>query len=214
MEIKELSYIFAAKIQFLRFNFGLIIMTRYSFADFGTIIADSYGIAKSHGFHAEDANRCTEHFIMLIVSELGEVIEADRKGKCCDLGIFDDAFRTVPFKEAFETYVKDSIGDEFADIVIRLADLCGVVGVRIEPSAMDDEFEEDFGDYTFTECAFVLNHILVSGTSVDDDLEQRLGSALSFVIAWCHHLGIDLEEHVSLKMAYNDLRPMLNGKRY
>ena len=190
-------------------------MKRYRFDRFNEVIKDSYDVAKRRGFHDDDANKRTEHFVMLIVSELGEVIEADRKGKRCDLGIFDDAIRTVPFKEAFETYVKDSVGDEFADIVIRIADLCGVAGLYdVTPVAMDEEFESDFKDFTFTECGFVLNHILVSGESVDDDLESRLGSALSFVISWCHHLGIDLEGHVTLKMAYNDLRPMLNGKLY
>ena len=189
-------------------------MKDYRLEQFGKIIRDAYDIASAHGFHEKDSELNVEHFLMLIVSEIGELVDADRRGRRSGFGLFDDALRTRDFRYCFETYIKDTVEDEFADIAIRIADLCGVYGIEVSPAAMDDYFESDFSCLTFTERAFVLNHMLVSGDDAEEDLKNRLGSALSFVVAWCNAEGIDLARHISMKMKYNEGRPMLNGKKY
>ena len=45
------------------------------------LIKRAYSIAATHGFHEVD--RSNAHFMMLVVSEIGEMVEADRK-KCRD----------------------------------------------------------------------------------------------------------------------------------
>ncbi len=67
--------------------------------------------------------------LMLIVSELGESVEALRNNKRARL--FDiDKEQLEPFE--FERLVKDTFEDEIADVFIRLCDLVGFMGFDIE----------------------------------------------------------------------------------
>ena len=101
--------------------------------------------------------------LMLVVSELSEALEADRKNRRARLGDFEsrqkhrneisETTQEDYFKESFETYIKDTFEDEIADTMIRLFDICG-------------------------------------------------------------HLDIDIEKHIKLKTAYNELRPHKHGKGY
>ncbi|MBN2890521.1 MAG: hypothetical protein JXL97_01515 [Bacteroidales bacterium] len=91
---------------------------------------------KKKGFW--DKERETGTLLMLIVSEVAETLEADRKDR------FTNVPENVVWKEDwdigekssdvtnFETYVKDTFEDEIADTFIRLMDLCGARGIDIE----------------------------------------------------------------------------------
>lgn len=74
--------------------------------------------------------------LMLITSELGEALEADRKNRHADLETFEKVFDNnapVVFKKAcFESFIKDTFEDEIADAFLRLMDLCGEYGIDIE----------------------------------------------------------------------------------
>ena len=79
--------------------------------------------------------------LMLIVSELGEACEADRKNRHADLRKFqyyyEHLFQTGEslgsrFKNAFEHEVKDTFEDEIADAFMRLMDLYGAMNIDIE----------------------------------------------------------------------------------
>ena len=97
--------------------------------------------------------------IMLIVSELSEALEADRKNRhtnmelaekdfpcalihpegycvgfvCRDTNEPIDALKAQAMcKHAFEKHIKDTFEDEIADAFLRLMDLCGEYGIDIE----------------------------------------------------------------------------------
>ena len=83
--------------------------------------------------------------LMLIVSELGEACEADRKNKHANFKIFGDTYelelsdfagtfpnRPPAYKTAFEAGIKDTFEDEIADTFMRLMDLCGALDIDIE----------------------------------------------------------------------------------
>lgn len=86
--------------------------------------------------------------LMLIVSELGEACEADRKNRHANISAMQTALSeiddkigdiTLPpieenekFKAVFEVYVKDTFEDEIADAFLRLMDLCGAMNIDIE----------------------------------------------------------------------------------
>lgn len=78
--------------------------------------------------------------LMLIVSELGEACEADRKNKHADFIAFREAILRIDarsdssekFKSAFEAHIKDTFEDEIADAFLRLMDLCGEHHIDIE----------------------------------------------------------------------------------
>jgi len=78
------------------------------------------------------ANQNIGEKLMLIVSELGEAMEAHRKGKFA-YGKFDpiDVSDEVFIKE-FEFDIKDTFEDELADTTIRLFDLAYAMGIDIE----------------------------------------------------------------------------------
>ena len=71
--------------------------------------------------------RETGTLLMLIVSELAEAMEADRKGRYADLGKY---YKGIEY--SFETYVKDTFEDELADTAIRIFDLCEALGIDIQ----------------------------------------------------------------------------------
>ena len=67
--------------------------------------------------------------LMLVVSELSEALEADRRGRYADISRLDfilgeNAVSTEEqhFKIKFEHHVKDTFEDEIADTFIRLFD--------------------------------------------------------------------------------------------
>jgi len=85
--------------------------------------------------------------LMLVVSELSEALEADRKGKVNMLRVFnqDLAFAKLTsydfdkgnencdwIKNRFETTIKDTFEDEIADSFIRLMDLVGAFNIDID----------------------------------------------------------------------------------
>ena len=45
--------------------------------DYSSYIKEAFGIAKDHGSH--DVELPVNHFIMLIITEISEMVEADRK---------------------------------------------------------------------------------------------------------------------------------------
>lgn len=79
--------------------------------------------------------------LMLIVSELGEACEADRKNRHADFECYDSVYidallecgSTIDSEQiAFRKCIKDTFEDEIADAFLRLMDLCGAMNIDIE----------------------------------------------------------------------------------
>ena len=73
---------------------------------------------------------------MLIVSELSEALEADRKNKHAALNSFNcrknERSCIEDFQADFQELIKDTFEDEIADTFIRLFDLCGALNIDID----------------------------------------------------------------------------------
>jgi NTP pyrophosphatase (non-canonical NTP hydrolase) len=67
--------------------------------------------------------------LMLVVSELSEALEADRKGKHVQV---TDEVKDITDNLWFEAYIKDTFEDEMADVIIRILDICAVYNIDIE----------------------------------------------------------------------------------
>ena len=65
---------------------------------------------------------------MLVTSELGEAMEAHRKGNFTP-DLFKGSSHTP---SAFKEHIKDTFEDEIADAVIRLLDLSAGLGIDLE----------------------------------------------------------------------------------
>ena len=72
--------------------------------------------------------------LMLVVSELGECIEAHRNNDFADIDAFNEVLinETYDFETCFKKYVKDSVEDEMADAVIRLLDMAQGYGIDLQ----------------------------------------------------------------------------------
>jgi len=177
-------------------------------------IDEAYRIASQHGFHQE--KRTKEHWLMLVMCEISEAVEADRKGNHYN-GIedFEEREHVWPdFNERYEQYVKGSVAEELADAFIRLCDYAGeytLLPIDSPRKDLCEEWESIFGDKSFTYTAYSLCNIITSNHLTDT---QMLGMSLSFIECWAHFLNIDLKWHVETKMKYNENRAMLHGKQY
>lgn len=95
--------------------------------------------AIDHGFY-DDENINIPEKLMLIVSELGEAMEAYRKDYYSDnkeanriLNINEnDDGDDIIYNICFEESIKNTVEDELADTIIRLLDLCGHMKIDID----------------------------------------------------------------------------------
>jgi len=79
------------------------------------------------------ANKNIGELLMLIVSELGEAIEAHRKNEFAQVKRWKEESYTESGKKLlFEKLIKDSFEDELADAVIRIFDMCGYLKINLE----------------------------------------------------------------------------------
>lgn len=84
--------------------------------------------AVSKGFY--EGEKDTGALLMLIVTEVAEACEADRKDRFADWGGF--ALDGPTWVEAFDLHIKDTFEDELADIMIRVMDLAAFKGIDLE----------------------------------------------------------------------------------
>jgi len=105
------------------------------------MIKEAHDNAIEKGFYPEGENKNIGELLMLIVSELGEALEAHRCGrfipKELDTSYFYNTFEKDGIKHSymitfFEGYIKDTFEDEIADTFIRLFDLCEYLEIDIE----------------------------------------------------------------------------------
>lgn len=135
---------------------------------------EAYQNAVEHGWHDEDLS--TEHFLCLVISELMEAVQAERKGKRSDMAKFNEwqgnntpfseETRVRRFQEDFEAYIKDSVEDELSDVCIRMLDLAGLLGVSFLgvkfPLEIKEETYKDKSQDTFTEWCYNLTRFIAS----------------------------------------------------
>lgn len=185
----------------------------------------AYKTACDHGFHDEELSN--EHCLCLVISELMEAVEADRKGrlgKKCKAR-FEMEYNRYPalveeemrFKCSFEKHIKDTLPDELADATIRLLDLCGLRKIDIG-DFLDEIISEEAKRYngeTFTESIYAISTIPIRCEYEYDSLfNEQVNGMLLGIIGLAKHLNIDLFWHVEQKMRYNELRENKHGKKY
>lgn len=170
-----------------------------------------------HGFYENKPSNI--HFLCLIISELMEAVEADRKNQRAKThsedglryGIFSDqTFHTgnIYFKETFEVQIKNTLEDELADVVIRCLDLAGANNIDIPfgtPPAIRNQ------GTTFTEKVWFIVWVL---TNQQCSLTAKLHSTIGHCFQLAREYNFDLLWHIKKKMMYNSLRGQKHGKRY
>ena len=193
------------------------------------LIQVAHSQAKAKGFWGKERN--TGELLMLIVSECGEGLEARRMGRMARLGRYDtmrlEAGYSVEDNEIdtgnFVLYIKDTFEDELADIVIRIADLCGAVDGAAEELADEemDSVTHDGPDGSYNVGEQLLEVVrMIERIPVGEPgaslwvFSDACAWPMRAVFAIAEHHKIDLWRHIELKLAYNMTRPTLHSKQY
>lgn len=171
--------------------------------------------AVKHGWH--DETKPKDHWLMMIISEISEMVEADRKYRHTDkIGIYLIALadNDEDFKHYFELWAKDRVEDEMADVCISILDMAGEFNLRLDLNDAKVTFNDYSKEFTYR-CYNLLTYI-VDWDIIDDEeyLSWRLSELLVALSQWAEHDGIDLDWHIRQKMHYNELRPYKHGKKY
>lgn len=184
-------------------------------------IASAYKTACDHGFHDEEKSNA--HWMMLVCTEVAEMVEADRKNRhaiynaveYCDKHV--DEIDVQSRNRYFERDVKNTLEDETADVCIRLFDFMGMKG--LEPEVFADKHEDwvsYFGQMSVCEqCYEMLQGIsIICNESPKSEMAAIASGMILFCFHFAEHHGFNLEQHIVWKMKYNDLRVKLHGKNY
>lgn len=191
--------------------------------DLNRLRDEAYQNAVEHGWHDEDLS--TEHFLCLIISELMEAVQAERKGKRSDAAKFNEwqgnnipfseETRVRRFQEDFEAYIKDSVEDELSDVCIRIFDLAGLLGVSFLgvkfPLKIRDEIYKYKSQKTFTEWSYDLTRFIGNYNPWHITTLDFFVNILQEVFIMSKIKGFDLLLHIEQKMKYNRTRPRMHG---
>ena len=173
--------------------------------------------AVRHGWHEEKLS--ADHWLMMIITEVCEMIEADRKGKHANKEWFIQRMKESgaddkDFIYTFKASIKDSVEDELSDICIRIMDMAGelyttddfvarvlILDCFLKP---DKAIKEVLDGNTLTEISMLAVRKLVS---VEREPLDNIAIVFLFLYSIARIHGIDLERHIKQKMHYNELRP-------
>ena len=181
--------------------------------------------AKDKGFW--DNPRNTGELFMLIISEAAEALEAHIKGKKSDIEQYKTATGDgMAFNQiAFRNFIKDTVEDELADVVIRILDYCAVQHIEADPETFDEiesfEISENFAE-ALLQITGSIYYASVSARAFeqrehDSDMENlkfEIHEAIWMIMRLCYREQIDILKHIELKMKYNATRERMHGKAY
>lgn len=185
----------------------------------------AYKTACEHGFHEEE--KSNNHYFMLIITELAEAVEADRKGQYADLEHWEEHYKllgqhaeflTRLRDSGFEAFIKGTFEEELADAAIRCLDFCGMEDIDLsylqdilERTSSKDLINDFDKKWNMAECIFRVSSSLFVNFFNN---KEKINSILLRIFSLAEKLNIDLEKYIELKMAYNENRPYKHEKSY
>jgi NTP pyrophosphatase (non-canonical NTP hydrolase) len=164
------------------------------------------------------ADRNIGELLMLIVSELGEAMEAHRVGRFARWDDYEWQLEKSGLNESesFKENIKDTFEDEIADVFIRLFDLCGYLEIEYEfpydkivVATVIFKIEINVAEQLYHTCKVICN-----ATQSNNNMESAIIHAMQKLYNLCHHMKIPIEKHILAKMAYNETREYKHGKKY
>ena len=183
--------------------------------DLNELKEEVYKCAVVHGWHEQEYSN--EHFLCLVISELMEAVEADRKGMHAKRDNFEYYMKQRKrddgeFMYVFKLDIKDSVEDELADACIRLLDFAGLRQLELTyTNSLAIMSKMSLTEYIYCLCSFITNADKSSSKWLDNHISYCLG----WISSWSRAKNIDIAWHIEQKMNYNELRPYMHGgKKY
>lgn len=172
----------------------------------------AYRNAVVHGWHEED--KSDSHWLCLVISELMEAVEADRKGMHANQKQFENYMNLKErsddeFIYAFKYDIKDRVEDELADACIRILDLAGLRNIDLDDFNYEESDIMDYSGMSFTEAIFHLCRMATNKFYTGEFIALLLNE----IFAFCRDWEIDIFWHIEQKMKYNELRPYKHGNK-
>lgn len=195
------------------------------------LIEASHALGKDRGFWEQDKDLREE--ILYIFSNVGDIAKSFKKNKRANWEKYEslmyqlesdqelkDDFNKIS-KNIFEKYIKDTFEDEITNVILRITDLIGGKDIDIvEIHPWVEKYESTDLNYFFR------------NTKPNENFDGKLAQWLNEALAMCmfssdkdkdyglthilFHLGsliefydIDIERHLTKKIEYNRLRPLL-----
>ena len=185
----------------------------------------AYENAKAKGFYKPDLD--INQALMLIITEMGEAIQASRHNRHGSIDGYNTYLEVSDEHVAYEESLEGTVESEFADITLRIISLLGWYDSQNTICLMNDtelKKTEEFhkvefyhGNYCLpTAMYLIITRITYFPFSCSPAWMNtlRLQDILVQVFALAHAEGIDIVEHIKLKMQYNESRPYLHGCLY
>lgn len=194
----------------------------------------AHSINVANGF---DEAESYKRSVALIVSEMAEMLEADRKDKCSRSIIEELTKResnmisgmtikqahqfiitTNDFQAWFKECVKDTVEDELADVVIRITSFLAASGHKIESESAFDALEQFTDSDLIHDLPLyeIIYNLMQATLNAEEKLEPYV--ELEGIAYTCFELAeifdFDLEWHIDAKLTYNKTRSYLHGKAY
>ncbi len=186
----------------------------------------AYQCAVAHGWHEE--NLSDEHFLCLVISELMEAVEADRKGRHADIKKFNQEMDYYihemklygenydkAYRDTFEYYLKDSVEDELSDACIRLLDLAGLRNINLSsvsfPISNSAGHIESRRKLSFTELCYDVASLIARYNKDCFPIGFLFVGILQEMCCIAEIIGFDILWHIEQKIKYNELRPYKHG---
>lgn len=171
---------------------------------------------KAKGFHDRDVS--LQEIFGLIISEMCEAMEAERKGRFVEEGVYDVALSfDGGFECVFKQAIKDTVSDELADVFIRCLDATGKYNKENNDIVLFKHCIEErvkilnktpntFAYYVYNLAYWVTNNEKVCCNYFTTIME------ICAAIAIIHN--IDLGKAIEAKIRYNETRGYKHGKKY
>ena len=182
--------------------------------DLQKLSQEAFETAKAHGWH--DMERPDETHLMLIITEIAEAVQTDRIRFHANVDDFKSETDGLTseyddiWKYDFKCYIKNSVEDELADIIIRCLDFAALRGVSLD-GVTDETQHFHVRDYSLD----VLCYALCCHVTAITPLRSKIAGVIAYTLAWCSYNGIDIGFFVEQKMRYNKLREFRHGdKKY
>ena len=173
--------------------------------DIRELCREAHENAVRHGFWDEEHD--IRHYLMLVITELAEAVQAYRKNKFADRNEYEKLVKERGCAEdtAFLLSVKDTFEDKMADACIRLMDLAG---------RSDAELPDDYDSLDFLDERGITIVLFKAIFFMQNAMYRDTGELVMYFIRLSEAIGIDIEWHIRQKMAYNKSRPYLHGNKF